>query len=546
MLIENQLVVKNQYQKQALEYLDQGQFSQAIAIYQKSVEADPNIISNYWYLGLALLLERKKAEAQAVWLSAMTQIQTDQIDFYIKELVDILENTAFRYLHSGSLTTAETIYLEILELDPSSLKSYINLGAIFTELNNLNAASDCFHKALEIDPNCAEAHFNLGFLFEIQGELEKAIPYFCKAIEIQPNFRDAHRKLRLVQETLRSREAGYALKIGLESRIWDPWLFKDGDIYRLFYLTSDQKSRHFWFTGEVGAATSTDMKKWNYLGRVHKPHPSHEWENGRILAGNVYKENGIYYLFYSASPAGIKLLDEKIGLVTSVDGEHWQRRTNFLLQPDPHFYAPSCNFQITGEEEININEHRQWRDPYIVKEPLTGKYYMFITAAAARGNPYFRGCIALAVADKIDGPYEVLPPVAYPVLDRTDESIFYEMERPQVIYKHHKYHLFFSARCRLVHQVWLDQIGRQGISDSSLYWFVADNITGPFLPAKKKPVVKGSEKTSLYGTNFIEDPNGQLIAYGWYTCSYTLEVSPRFPVRWNEDSIEILVDEHTI
>jgi len=55
------------------------------------------------------------------------------------------------------------------------------------------------------------------------------------------------------------------------------------------------------------------------------------------------------------------------------------------------------------------------------------------------------------------------------------------------------------------------------------------------------PVVQGSDKTGLYAINFIEHIDGKLIAYGWYF-KYILEVSPKFLVHWDKDSIRILVD----
>jgi len=54
--------------------------------------------------------------------------------------------------------------------------------------------------------------------------------------------------------------------------------------------------------------------------------------------------------------------------------------------------------------------------------------------------------------------------------------------------------------------------------------------------------VKGSESTDLYGTSLIEAPDGKLIACGTNTSTVTLEVSERFPVRWENGSIEILLE----
>ena len=51
----------------------------AIALYEQSIKENPTVMWNYWHLGLAFLLQGQEAEAQATWLSAMAQIEPEQI-----------------------------------------------------------------------------------------------------------------------------------------------------------------------------------------------------------------------------------------------------------------------------------------------------------------------------------------------------------------------------------------------------------------------------------------------------------------------------------
>jgi len=84
---------------------------------------------------------------------------------------------------------------------------------------------------------------------------------------------------------------------------WDPWLLKDDDHYRLFYLSGNPDQDPLWKTGWIGGAVSSDLKHWQNQGPVLEPSPEQPWESGRIFAGNCYKEDGHYYLFYSAASA---------------------------------------------------------------------------------------------------------------------------------------------------------------------------------------------------------------------------------------------------
>jgi beta-fructofuranosidase len=320
---------------------------------------------------------------------------------------------------------------------------------------------------------------------------------------------------------------------------WDPWLLKDGDIYRLFYLLGSSKSGPWWLEGKICGAISTDLERWEDLGVILEVNPESSWEAGRMLAGCTLKENGVYYLFYSAAGEGADIMNEGIGLATSLDGVHWQRSPCELVKPD-------ANYRWYGQYKRSLGDcdydHYQWRDPYVVKDQETGRYYMFICAYLKEGgHGTFRGCVGLAVADQIDGPYELLPPAATPKVEGTQESPFYEMERPQVIYRNGQYHLFFSCWTTWLNPRWSQSVDRSLITDSSLYWYVSDLITGPFKPVSQTPVVIGSHRSGIYGTNFFPAPDSvdEFIAYGWYCRRMTLAISPLVRVVWDTDSLHI-------
>lgn len=317
---------------------------------------------------------------------------------------------------------------------------------------------------------------------------------------------------------------------GVKPMIWDPWLLKDGDTYRLFYLEGLEGQIPWWTISKICGAISTDLEHWESLGTLLEPDPNNDWESGRVCAGCSFKENGIYYLFYSAGGKELPhLKNEAIGLATSTDGLHFSRYSNHpLLIPDDDdpWYGRS-----------NWTGHFHWRDPYIYKDGQTGNYYMFI-CASAKVSSKLQGCVGLAVAEHISGPYKLLPP-AVEVPDAVEDWPYYHMERPQVIYRDGKYHLFFSCFKMFFNQKWLQTVKHNRITNSSLYWYISDKITGPYKPVEEDDfVVTGSEKSGMYGTNFLQistEPE-EVIAYGWYHRLHTLQVSPAFRVLWKNTS----------
>lgn len=320
---------------------------------------------------------------------------------------------------------------------------------------------------------------------------------------------------------------------------WDPWILKDGDQYRVFYLSANNGSilRHWWDTkSTIHSAISSDMKNWKHLGVALDIEQGNEWEAGRVCAGCTYKENDVYYLFYSAANGGDRkkdLITEQIGLATSTDGIHWQRSSTQA------FFKPAASNTWYGSN----GNYFHWRDPYVIKDPQSGKYYMFVSAFTQKqpGIKRVGGCIGLGVADKIDGPYELLEPACFPIMEENQESIFYEVERPQVIYKQGKYHLFFSSFVSGVNSKWIDKVGAEKVSDSSLYWYVSDSITGPYMPASESPIVEGSEATGIYATNLFPDPDrpSDFIAYGWRHRVFTLEIAQQYRIHWQDDKMRI-------
>jgi Glycosyl hydrolases family 43 len=316
---------------------------------------------------------------------------------------------------------------------------------------------------------------------------------------------------------------------------WDPWILKDGDEYRLFYLMAPKPNAadNFWSQSSIYGAVSKDLRNWQTTGVVLAPSSENEWESGRIMAGNTYKKDGIYYLFYSASGGGELLKNERIALATSTDGLKWQRASNeYLFSEDEwsQWYGKKID---TG--------HFHWRDPYIIQDSASGKYCMFITAHLNHNtSSRYQGCIALATAIELAGPYTLQPPVAGPKISGIEDWPFTEMERPQVIYRKGKYYMFFSCWLSNLNPEWLGRVGGDRLRESSLYWFVADCITGPYQPVANVPVVPGSKDTGMYATNFLDtvDP-AAAIAFGWNHRIFTLEVFGRFDVSFDRDSIQI-------
>lgn len=180
-------------QQQLSAYLAQGYYDEAIALCEQGINTDPTITLNYWYLGLAMLLQEEESEAQAIWLSAITQVVPDEMDTVTVELLQVLQTAAIQFLDNREFQKSEIIYWQILELDSNNYPVYYNLGNALAQQGNFDAAIDCWQNAIAIKPDYVEAYEEWGSVCQKLEDFETAIACYSKALELKPdNYQTAY------------------------------------------------------------------------------------------------------------------------------------------------------------------------------------------------------------------------------------------------------------------------------------------------------------------------------------------------------------------
>ncbi|MDY7003484.1 MAG: tetratricopeptide repeat protein [Cyanobacteriota bacterium] len=130
-------------QELAQNYLKEKKYSQAITLYEKAIALQPEVKSNYWYLGLLFLLDTKEAEAWTTWLWGLSNGTASQEKQWTAQLLQVLETEAQRQQKLGEYRIALAIYQHIWEINPI-IKIIIGTsginqpGWIATDINTLN------------------------------------------------------------------------------------------------------------------------------------------------------------------------------------------------------------------------------------------------------------------------------------------------------------------------------------------------------------------------------------------------------------------------
>lgn len=107
--------------QQAASCLEQGLYEDAIALYEQSLEADPDCPLSYWNLGLALLLAGDEMAAQFCWVSGLSRAEESNSAFDSLELLHVLQQSANQLEAAQQHDLVQRIKQQILELgfDPT-------------------------------------------------------------------------------------------------------------------------------------------------------------------------------------------------------------------------------------------------------------------------------------------------------------------------------------------------------------------------------------------------------------------------------------------
>ncbi|MDX2097205.1 MAG: O-linked N-acetylglucosamine transferase, SPINDLY family protein [Leptolyngbyaceae cyanobacterium bins.59] len=94
-------------------------------LYEQAIEQDPESLDNYWYLGLALLLQGQEMEAQTTWFLAMAEGEPETVEAGTGDLVAVLSAEADRLKALENLQAAWVIRQHIGQLAPENLANQL-------------------------------------------------------------------------------------------------------------------------------------------------------------------------------------------------------------------------------------------------------------------------------------------------------------------------------------------------------------------------------------------------------------------------------------
>ena len=100
-----------------------------------------------------------------------------------------------KHHQAGQLQQAESIYRQILKVDPQNADAWHYLGVLAMQVGQFPAAVDSIRRAIAIHPSAPGFHSNLGSVLGAMGRYDEAVESFKAALKLDANHFDAHNNL---------------------------------------------------------------------------------------------------------------------------------------------------------------------------------------------------------------------------------------------------------------------------------------------------------------------------------------------------------------
>jgi len=123
-------------------------------------------------------------------------------DLFNKKEIISQFNLATSLYNQRDFLKAIQAYQKVIEMDPTYIEAFNNLGLIYLEIGDFDRALKNYERAIEINPRYEKALNNIGILYFLKGEDKRAMEVFEKLIEINPNHVESYIHLGIIYKKI--------------------------------------------------------------------------------------------------------------------------------------------------------------------------------------------------------------------------------------------------------------------------------------------------------------------------------------------------------
>lgn len=203
--------------RQAMTWHQQGKLQDALTLYRRIVELDPNNFPAVYSMGMLLGQAKRLNEALDCFTKA-TKLQPNDFSAHFYRAMALEQ--------SGHYDEALASYRMVVNLKPDLVNAYVNIGNILKNLQRPEEALTNYNKALALKPDFIEVYNNRGNVLMDLQRYEDALGSYQKAIDLRPDFALAYSNIgNLFNQLGRYSEAltKYEEAIALNPQDADTW-----------------------------------------------------------------------------------------------------------------------------------------------------------------------------------------------------------------------------------------------------------------------------------------------------------------------------------
>lgn len=128
-----------QVQTMVTEYFAKQDYEGAVALCRQNIQAQPQVIVNYWYLGVALLLQGKPMEAEHCWNAVLSQGTPPQVQQWRQQLYEILGAIATHRESARDWQSALVLRDRISAIAPNDINNHLARLQLYLHLGILDS-----------------------------------------------------------------------------------------------------------------------------------------------------------------------------------------------------------------------------------------------------------------------------------------------------------------------------------------------------------------------------------------------------------------------
>lgn len=167
-----------------------GLLDQAIVLYKRAVERDPNLADAHCNMGATYKEIGWLKEAVAAYEGALRADPNHAL---------AQSNLGVALKESGDLEGAVAAYEKAIAADPGMVQAHCNLGVALKELGRTEEAVAAYEKAIALKPDFAAALCNLGNALSALGRTSEAVAAYERTIAASPRFAQAYSNIGAIR-----------------------------------------------------------------------------------------------------------------------------------------------------------------------------------------------------------------------------------------------------------------------------------------------------------------------------------------------------------